>query len=145
MSKRILTPLILASALVASGGAAALDKCPRQGGMARVAMGGSPPTLDFITSFAAQARDIGVYLYEGLVTIDKNYDTAPQLAERWTVSPDGKSYTFQLRKGIKFHDGSVMTADDVVASVERFLQQSPRKADRCWLIPHPQSRSCQRS
>lgn len=120
---------ILACALAASGSAWALDKCPRQGGTARAAMGGSPPTLDFITSFSAQARDIGVYLYEGLVTIDKNYDPAPQLAERWTVSPDGKTYTFQLRKGVKFHDGGSMTADDVVASVERFLEQSPRKAD----------------
>ncbi len=120
---------ILASAFAVSGSAWALDKCPRQGGTARAAMAGSPPTLDFITSFAAQARDIGVYLYEGLVTIDKNYDPAPQLAERWTTSPDGKTYTFQLRKGVKFHDGSAMTAEDVVASVERFLEQSPRKAD----------------
>jgi peptide/nickel transport system substrate-binding protein len=92
-------------------------------------MTGSPPSLDFIASFSAHARDIGVYLYEGLVTIDANYDVAPQLAERWTTSADGKTYTFQLRKGVTFHDGSPVTADDVVASVERFLGQSPRKAD----------------
>ncbi|PYM74643.1 MAG: ABC transporter substrate-binding protein, partial [Candidatus Rokuibacteriota bacterium] len=91
-------------------------------------MAGSPPTLDFVTSFAAQARDIGVYIYEGLVTIDGNYDVAPQLAERWTTSADGKTYTFHLRKGVKFHDGSPVTAADVVASVERFRAQSPRKA-----------------
>src|SRR2546425_9954773 len=92
-------------------------------------MAGSPATLDLVTSFAAQARDIGVYIYEGLVTIDGNYDVAPQLAERWTISADGKTYTFHLRKGVKFHDGSPLTADDVVASVERFRAQSPRKAD----------------
>ncbi len=109
--------------------AATIDKCPTQGGTVRAAMTGSPPTLDFITSFAASARDIGVYVYEGLVTVDANYDVAPQLAERWTISPDRKTYTFYLRSGVKFHDGSPLTADDVVASMERFLAQSPRKAD----------------
>jgi peptide/nickel transport system substrate-binding protein len=92
-------------------------------------MAGSPPTLDFITSFAAQARDIGVYLYEGLLTLDQNYDVAPQLAESWSTSSDGKTYVFHLRKNVRFHDGSVLTSADVVASVERFLSQSPRKTD----------------
>ena len=109
--------------------AAGLEKCPTQGGTIRAAMAGSPPTLDFITSFSAQARDIGVYLYEGLVTIDANYDVAPQLAERWSTSSDGKTYTFYLRKNLKFHDGTSVTAADAVASIERFLAQSPRKAD----------------
>lgn len=118
-------------AIFACGAAAAvtLDKCPVQGGSVRAAMTGSPPTLDFISSFAATARDIGVYVYEGLVTVDANYDVAPQLAESWTISPDKKTYTFHLRKGVKFHDGTSLTADDAVASIERFLAQSPRKAD----------------
>jgi peptide/nickel transport system substrate-binding protein len=130
MLRRVLSVGVLVSMLTASGAAsAAMDKCPVAGGTVRAAMAGSPPTLDFITSFAAQARDIGVYLYEGLVTIDANYDVAPQLAERWTTSADGKKYTFHLRKGVKFHDGSPVMAADVVASVERFRAQSPRKAD----------------
>jgi len=126
-----LRPLVVASllAVISLPAAAALDKCPKEGGSVRMAMGGSPPSLDFITSFSAQARDIGVYLYEGLVTVDANYDVAPQLAERWTMSPDGKTYTFQLRRGVRFHDGSPVTAEDAVASIERFLAQSPRKAD----------------
>jgi peptide/nickel transport system substrate-binding protein len=131
MLRRLIALLLPVVVLAASGTAeaAAMDKCPAQGGTLRAAMAGSPPTLDFITSFAAQARDMGVYIYEGLVTVDGNYDVAPQLAERWTTSADGKTYTFYLRKGVKFHDGSPMTAADVVASVERFRGQSPRKAD----------------
>ena len=131
MLRRLITLLLPATMLAvsATAEAAAMDKCPAQGGTVRAAMAGSPPTLDFITSFAAQARDMGVYIYEGLVTVDGNYDVAPQLAERWTTSTDGKTYTFHLRKGVKFHDGSPVTAADVVASVERFRGQSPRKAD----------------
>ena len=124
----LLLPVIMLAAS-ATAEAAAMDKCPAQGGTVRAAMAGSPPTLDFITSFAAQARDMGVYIYEGSVTVDGNYDVGPQLAERWTTSTDGKTYTFHLRKGVKFHDGSPVTAADVVASVERFRGQSPRKAD----------------
>ena len=126
----ITSAAVLVSMLMVTGASgASMDKCPAQGGTIRAAMAGSPPTLDFVTSFAAQARDMGVYLYEGLVTIDANYDVAPQLAEKWTASADGKTYTFNLRKGVKFHDGSPVTAADVVASVERFRAQSPRKAD----------------
>jgi peptide/nickel transport system substrate-binding protein len=131
MPIKLTRALFFASTLTACAmtTAATLDKCPVQGGTVRAAMTGSPPSMDFIASFSAHARDIGVYLYEGLVTIDANYDVAPQLAERWTTSADGKTYTFHLRQGVQFHDGSPLTADDVVASVERFLAQSPRKAD----------------
>src|SRR5262249_899417 len=87
--RRLITTMVLVSMLTATGASAAgMDKCPAQGGTIRAAMAGSPPTLDFITSFAAQARDMGVYIYEGLVTIDANYDVAPQLAEKWTASAD---------------------------------------------------------
>src|SRR3977135_3410449 len=43
----------------------------------------------------------------------------PDLAQRWEISPDGKKYTFHLRKGVKFHDGADFTADDVKATYDR--------------------------
>ena len=46
---------------------------------------------------------------------------APSLAESWTIAPDGKSYTFKLRSGVKFHDGGALTAEDVVFSLDRTL------------------------
>ncbi len=131
MMRRMLTALTIFALLLAvvPGASSALDKCPVQGGTIRAAMAGAPPTLDWISSFAAQTRDMGVYLYEGLVTIDANYDVAPQLASSWTASPDGRTYTFRLRRSVKFHDGSTMTATDVAASFTRFLSVSPRKSD----------------
>jgi peptide/nickel transport system substrate-binding protein len=46
----------------------------------------------------------------------------PDLAQRWEVSPDGKKYTFHLRKGVKFHDGADFTAEDVKATYERIVR-----------------------
>src|SRR5262245_19359363 len=46
----------------------------------------------------------------------------PDLAQRWEISPDGKKYTFHLRKGVKFHDGADFTADDVKATYERICR-----------------------
>src|SRR5215203_3466760 len=58
-------------------------------------------------------------IYEGLTAVDKDLKVGPSLAESWTVAPDGKTYTFKLRSGVKFHDGAAMTADDVVSTIRR--------------------------
>lgn len=68
-------------------------------------------------------------LYETLVTYRGNtVDLAPKLAERWTVSPDGRTIAFDLRKGIRFHDGTPFDAEAVVFTFERFLR--PDHPDR---------------
>ena len=58
-------------------------------------------------------------IYEGLTAVDKDLKIVPSLAESWTVSPDGKTYTFKLRANVKFHDGSAMEAEDVVSTIKR--------------------------
>ncbi len=52
-------------------------------------------------------------IYECLVTMDTDYKYQPGLAEKWEVSDDGLTWTFYLKKGVKFHDGSDFTADVV--------------------------------
>jgi ABC-type transport system substrate-binding protein len=64
-------------------------------------------------------------LYDGLVKFDNNFLVIPSLAEYWTISDDGKRITFYLRKGVKFHDGREMTAEDVKFSLERLVQNRP--------------------
>lgn len=65
---------------------------------------------------ATDLRSIWVLalIYDPLVALSPNLTVVPWLAERWEVSPDGLNYTFYLRKGVRFHDGAELTADDVV-------------------------------
>lgn len=58
-------------------------------------------------------------IYESLAGYDDKGNIVPVLAERWEIQPDGKTFKFFLRKGVKFHNGEVMTADDVVFSFKR--------------------------
>lgn len=79
-----------------------------------------PPHLD-PTAGAAAAIDEVVYanVFEGLTRIDSTGAVKPALAESWEISPDGKTYTFHLHKGVKFHDGTDFDAADVVFSLDR--------------------------
>jgi peptide/nickel transport system substrate-binding protein len=60
-------------------------------------------------------------IYEPLLWPTKGGAPRPHLAESWEVSDDGLTYTFKLKEGVKFHDGTEMTADDVVYSVDRMV------------------------
>ena len=60
-------------------------------------------------------------IYDALVFPSPTGEVLPHLAERWTISNDGLAYTFQLREGVKFHDGTDLTAEDVVFSMKRML------------------------
>jgi oligopeptide transport system substrate-binding protein len=79
---------------------------------------GEIPTLD-PALFEEASDGIAGAIFSGLVRIDKNLKVVPDLAEKWTVSPDGKTYTFYLRKNAKFHSGKPVTAADVKYSWER--------------------------
>lgn len=59
-------------------------------------------------------------VYNRLLDVDDNFNTIPELAESWSVSDDGLTWTFNLRKGVKFHDGSDFDANDVVYTFKRF-------------------------
>lgn len=94
---------------------------PKRGGTLRVSNGGDPPDFDLHQAVTYLTQFIGAPCYSTLLRIDPaNYDKLlPDLAERYEVSPDGKIVTFNLREGVLFHNGSTMTADDVVYSLER--------------------------
>ena len=68
--------------------------------------------------------------------MDESTDLEPGLAKSWTISSDGKTYTFQLRKGVKFHDGTTFNADAVVFSIGRMMKNRQVKFfGKGWDIP----------
>ncbi|MFC6657708.1 ABC transporter substrate-binding protein [Roseibium salinum] len=90
-----------------------------------------PPHLD-PTSAAAGAIDSVLYsnVFEGLTRFGPDGSVNPGLAESWTVSDDGKTYTFKLHSGVKFHDGTDMTAEDVKFTLDRARAEDSQNAQK---------------
>jgi peptide/nickel transport system substrate-binding protein len=75
--------------------------------------------IDPIITTAYISRDHGYMVYDTLLAMDSNFKVQPQMAE-WKVSDDKLTYTFTLRDGLKWHDGATVTAEDCVASLQRW-------------------------
>ena len=90
-----------------------------------------PPNLD-PTGGAAAAIDEVVYanIFEGLTRFGPDGAVLPGLASEWSVSEDGLTYTFKLRNGVTFHDGSTMDAEDVVFSLDRARAEESTNAQK---------------
>ncbi len=96
---------------------------PRRGGVLKYALNTDPPKLDPAASGPTGAIDtVCSMVYSRLVNYKPDTSgVVPDLAEKWEVSPDGKVYTFTLRKGVKWHNGKDFSAEDVRFSFERLL------------------------
>ena len=93
------------------------------------AQGAEPRSLDPAYSDDAESSKITFQIYEGLVRYKKNNtEVEPALATEWSTSPDGKEWTFKLRKGVKFQDGTPFNAEAVKFSIDRQLEPN-RKPD----------------
>ncbi len=94
---------------------------PKRGGTLRNAFGVT--TAHFDVHQGANAFVL-CHMYNGLVTYnlsDGIKTIVPDLAARWTISPDGRIYAFQLREGVKFHDGTPLSSADVLASYQHII------------------------
>ncbi|MBD2100836.1 ABC transporter substrate-binding protein [Leptolyngbya sp. FACHB-261] len=86
--------------------------------------GSDSPSLDPANASDFESFIVTRNLYETLVALkDGTTDIEPELAESWQISPDGKTYSFKLRQGVKFHDGTDLNADAVVTNYERWLNK----------------------
>lgn len=91
-----------------------------------IAYSAQPPTLDPYLTTAVITSDVMRGVYETLITVNEDYEFQPMLAESYDLSEDGTEITFTLRQGVLFHNGQEMTADDVVASMNRWKEFSNR-------------------
>jgi peptide/nickel transport system substrate-binding protein len=80
-------------------------------------------SLDPVVSTAAFVRNHGFMNYDQLFALDSKGQAQPQMVGDWNRSPDGMTYTFTLREGLAFHDGTPVRASDAVASVKRWAQR----------------------
>ena len=92
---------------------------PAYGGSISEGVIGSPRFINPILAVSDSDRDLTSLVYSGLLRATPNGDYLPDLAESYTVSPDGLTYTFKLRPGATFHNGTKVTADDVVFTVAK--------------------------
>ncbi|MBP1716537.1 MAG: transporter substrate-binding protein, partial [Deltaproteobacteria bacterium] len=100
----------------------ALAQNPTSGGTLTITLSAEPPGLDPTTSPAATIKRVVHYnLFEGLLKVDRTGKVVPALAKSYTVSKDGREYTFTLHSGVKFHDGKPCSSEDVKFSLERIL------------------------
>jgi peptide/nickel transport system substrate-binding protein len=101
---------------------AAPEPSAKKGGVFTIAGPGDPAHFDLDQSPSLVNLWPQSPMYNNLIRfnpIDGGQTIIPDLAQKWEVSPEGLSYTFHLRQGVKFHDGTPFTADDVIATYER--------------------------
>ncbi len=120
-------------ALAAAGPAWAAS--PVRGGTLRIGWIPNAKTLDPHLSVQWSERFVLYMAYNTLVAVDKAFNVVPELARSWQVSPDGRRVTFQLRRGVKFHDGTDFNAEAVKWNLERVLDPETKSAQRSQLEP----------
>jgi peptide/nickel transport system substrate-binding protein len=106
------------------GDAGSNDSGDSGGGELRIALNAQPATIDPVMSTAVATKNTARMMFETLFAPNSNYEPVPMLAESVDISDDGKTYTFHLRQGVKFHNGEEMLAEDVAASMNRWLEKS---------------------
>ncbi|HEY2994504.1 MAG TPA: ABC transporter substrate-binding protein [Methylomirabilota bacterium] len=120
----VVTAVVLALVLSPDGAAA-----QKRGGTLVMLVQPEPPTLACYLSTSGPIGQVSSKVYEGLLEYDFSLKPLPGLAQAWTVSADGKTITFTLQKGVKFHDGQPFTSADVKFSVLEVLKKvHPRGA-----------------
>ncbi len=98
------------------------------------AIGGEPDQLDPSKTSAYFSFEVLENVYDTLVEPDADLQMRPALAESWDVTPDQLTWTFHLRRGVKFHDGSPLTADDVVFTYRRIIDEELANVDKLSAI-----------
>jgi len=99
----------------------------------KLALDENPTTLDPALIIDVSGGSLAAKLFNGLVRVDKKMRVIGDLADSWTISPDGTVYTFNLRRDVRFHNGRVLTAGDVRYSFERVLHPETGSS-RTWIF-----------
>ncbi|MGC6584935.1 ABC transporter substrate-binding protein [Paenibacillus sp. Dod16] len=122
-----------------AAGALAAQGVPAQGGELSFALATSPDTLDPHRSGLAVSVRVIRTIHDSLVVQLPDHTIKPWLATEWEVSEDGLSYTFKLRKDVKFHDGTPFNAEAVKYNFDRILDPATKASNAAALLQPYQS------
>lgn len=111
--------ILLVAVVATITGSGYAEEGIRYGGVLTYALSQTIPTLDPGVGVGTQGQTVRKCIWETLVERNQDGEIIPWLATGWEVSEDGTRWTFHLRPGIKFHDGTELSAEDVKASLER--------------------------
>lgn len=95
----------------------------QRGGTLIITTTPEPAVITNAFSSAPVTNEVGTKIFDGLLEYDMDLKPIPSLAESWTVSPDGKTVTFRLRKGVSWHDGKPFTSADVQFSLLKVVRE----------------------
>src|SRR5678815_1033865 len=122
-SARSVFAILMLAMLPAACAPAPVDNVPAEQTL-RYRMPEDPPSLDPFLTGDDNSSVYHYLIFDGLVEyVPGSLEVRPAVAESWTVSPDNLTYTFKLRKGVRFHNGREVVADDVRYSILRALSR----------------------
>ncbi|MFN3652885.1 MAG: ABC transporter substrate-binding protein [Armatimonadota bacterium] len=119
---------VSASGCLGGGGGGGADD-----GTLRLAQTAEPTTLDPAQVQDGPTIEFMMHVFEGLVQWSPENKLVPALAEKWEISPDGRTYTFTIRQGAKFHNGREVTAEDFAYSISRTLADKTSSVAEVYL------------
>ncbi|MCA3600292.1 MAG: ABC transporter substrate-binding protein [Methylobacterium sp.] len=123
----------LAGAAALPGALQAQTATPKTGGLLKISHSTRIAQLN-VLQLSGPSEYLAVdMIYSGLTRLDPNMTPQPELATSWTAAPDAKAFTFRLRPGVTFHDGSPFTAADVVATFKAILDPATKSPARSVL------------
>jgi peptide/nickel transport system substrate-binding protein len=102
------------------------SEAPRHGGILTMLVDPEPTTLVALTNSADPSMLVSAKVTEGLLSYNFDLKPQPQLATHWSSSADGRELTFELRKGVRWHDGAEFTSADVAYSIGLLKAHHPR-------------------
>jgi len=125
--RNLILTVFLISALLLGGAITSLGVMAEEGQYGgTLTFADQEPIVSFDLHSEMRLEELLMLVYEGLTYYDEEFVARPHLATDWEASDDLMTWTFYLREGVEFHDGTPMTADDVIASFDRFMEMGSR-------------------
>lgn len=142
--KKIIVGLLTLTSLVSftACGSSASSKSASAAGTVKISISSEPDNLDPMMSAASDTSAIMMNVYEGLLSFNEKGEIVPCLAENYTITDDGLTYTFKLKKDVKFHNGKAFTSKDAAYTYTKLAGLNGEKPLSSTLNKAIESVSC---